>query len=147
LLIGNIGDPKTKDPLCKRLSIEEDIEVKRNIKLALAKLGDTDFQKEIGSYLGNPDERLRYRAIEDLKYINDKRLTKLLLPSLDDTGRANLVSDKSETTPRFARICDAAVTLVAYLCNNPFSFEVSNMKIYSAEEIEQAKEFLSSLKD
>ena len=55
--------------------------------------------------------------------------------------------DKNQPEPQYARVCDAAVNIIAELYkHNPFQYDLDEFKIYSDDEIEQAKSFLGSLK-
>jgi len=149
ILLGNvakIGEAKAMDPLYKRSEIETNKEVERDMALALAKLGDSKMKDRFASQLDVPDSETRYRGIEDLRYINDKALAKRLLPALDDLGEAYLLTGKGAPEPKWGRVCDAAINLIGELYDTPFSFEVSRYKIYSAEEIQEAKEFLKLLR-
>lgn len=147
LLLGLLNQPASMEPLQKRLDIEQDESVQRDIKLALAKLGDEDMKDEFAAQLDVADSPTRLQGLEDLRYIGDKNLAVRILPALDDFGEGHLISDMNEEIPRFARVCDAGIELVAELYEkNPFPFEVVEFKIYSDEEVEQAKAFLTSLK-
>ncbi|UCD62545.1 MAG: HEAT repeat domain-containing protein [Candidatus Zixiibacteriota bacterium] len=145
LLIGNIGQTSAVESLAKRIELEEDEGAKRSMKLALAKLGDSETQDEFAAGFDVPDSRVRLRAIEDLRYIADSRLAPRVAPALEDHGEGYLVSEKTEPDPKRGRVCDAAVNLVAELFDNPFSFETDEFKIYSDEEIDEARKFLESL--
>ena len=82
-----------------------------------------------------------------MRYIGDKNLAVRILPALDDRGKAHLISDKNQPEPQYARVCDAAVNLIAELYEtNPFQFDLDEFKVYSDDEIQQAKSFLDSLK-
>jgi len=146
ILIGNLGDPNSKTPLDEQLRKEKDEEARRAIRLALAKLGDDKQKEYFAANLDINNSEIRYQAIQDLHYINDRNLARRLIPALDDLGRANVISSKNEPQIRYARVCDAAVSLIDYLWNHPFAFEAHDYKNYSEDEINQAKEFLKNLK-
>lgn len=145
LLLGQINHAEAVESLQARLKAEEDVSVTRHIKLALARLGVAEMKDEFASGLDVSDSKVRLTAIDDLRYIGDKDLAVRLLPALDDFGQAHLVSPKSEPEPEFARVCDAAVNVVVDLYrDNPFEFEVSEMKVYSDEELAQVRSFLQA---
>jgi HEAT repeats/HEAT repeat len=146
ILIGRIGVASSLAALIERLELEDDDETRRDLMLASARLGDHDSKNFFASRLDIADSGTRYQAIQDLRYINDKYLASRLLPALDDTGDANLISPKSQTQAKHARVCDAAVTLIDLLWDHPFTFETSDLYVYSPEEIEQARKFLLTLK-
>lgn len=144
-LIGLIGDVKASKPLRKRLEDETDSQAGKKMKLALARLGDEDLKEEFASLLetGAADGG-RYQTIRDFEYINDPKLAKRLLPALSDTGDAYDIGRPDEE-PQFARVCDAAVTLVGKWFDKQLSFETDDLKTYSDEEIGEAQRFIESL--
>ncbi len=81
--------------------------------------------------------------MEDLQYINDKSLARYLLPLLDDKADGYLIDDLED--PIYARICDAAINLLAEWDERALGFEVADLNIYSDEEIEEARRFIESL--
>ncbi len=143
-LIGRIGDTSAMRPLYSRIEEETDVDASKQMKLALAKLGDADMKDEFASLLDTPTSDGRYQTIRDLKYIGDSKLARRLLPALSDTGNAYQIGHPDEP-PKYARVCDAAVNLIAKWFDRPFSFEVGDLKIYSEEEIAEAERFLKSL--
>jgi hypothetical protein len=114
------------------------------MKLALARLGDEELKDEFSSRLDTPSTAGRYQAVRDLDYINDSGLASRLRPALEDKTDAYEVGHPDEE-PRFARVCDAAVNLIAKWFDKPFSFEVDDLNVYAEEEIEEAKRFVESL--
>lgn len=143
LLLGNLGGEKTSQPLHDRLEKETDADAGRDIRLSLAKLGDDKYKEEFASNLDIPDSKVRYKAIEDLRYIGDKNLAKYLLPALSDTGEVFNIGDKDR--PVYGRVCDAAIMLLGEWFEKPFSYEVVDYRRYTDEEIEEAVKFLKGL--
>jgi hypothetical protein len=144
-LIGLIGDTTAMKPLRKRLTDETDSNAGKQMKLAMARLGDEDMKEEFAALLeSGTAEGGRYRTIRDFEYINDPKLAKRLLPAMSDTGNAHEIGHPAES-PRFARVCDAAVTLIGKWFDKPFSFETDDLKTYSEDEIAEARRFLKSL--
>jgi hypothetical protein len=145
LLIGLIGDTTSVKPLRKRLDDETDLQTEKLMKLALARLGDQDMKEEFASFLeSGTAEGGRYQTIRDFEYISDPKLAKRLGPALSDTGDAYNVGRPNEE-PEYARVCDAAVTLIGKWFDKPFSFETDDLKTYSDEEIGEAQRFIESL--
>ncbi len=145
LLLGEIGRQEAVEPLEKRLETEKDEGVARNVKLALAKLGNDEMKDYFAKQMDVADSGVRYQGLEDLRYIRDRDLAFRIMPALDDFGQADPVSPPGEPGVSFNRVCDKAVNLIDELCGQPFAFETRETKIYSDEELEQAKSFLSSL--
>lgn len=146
LLLGQVGRLEAMEPLKSRLAVEPDEDTRRDIKLALARLGDVEMREEFVSRMDVNDSRVRLGAIEDLKYIAARELAVRVRPAMDDLGQGHMISDMNEPKPRFGRVCDAAVNLIAELCDNPFSFEPDRFRVYSDDEINEVKKFLESLK-
>jgi len=142
-LLGNLRDNSAVEPLQKRIDKETDDQDRRQMRLALAKLGDENLKAEFAGQLDGPDSRTRYQGIRDLEYIDDKKLARRLLPALQDRGEAYDVGDPDK--PRYARVCDAAINLIAKWNEKPFSFPTDDLKIYSDVEIKEAKRLLNSL--
>ncbi len=143
LLLGNIGQDTAVGPLEKRLDKEPDESVQLDLKLALARMGNEELKTFFADQMDVPDSETRLTGLSDLRYIGDRNLAVRILPALDDMGEAHLITDKNQPVPKYARVCDAAVNLVAELYDQPFSFEVDEFKVYSDEEIAQVKEFLA----
>ncbi|UCE67682.1 MAG: hypothetical protein JSU85_06660, partial [Candidatus Zixiibacteriota bacterium] len=61
----------------------------------------------------------------------------------DDQDNGYEIGDPDD--PEYTRICDAVVNLVSDWYEKPFGFEADELKIYSDEEIEEAKKFVESL--
>jgi hypothetical protein len=146
LLIGLIGDTAAAEAVSQRLAVEQDEAVKRDLKLSLAKLGDLEMKKEFADQFDVADSELRLRALDDIRYIGDRNLAPKILPALDDFGQAHLITEKVEPEPEYARVCDAAVNVISELCDGPFAFEVHEFKVYSEEELNEVKNYLTSLK-
>jgi len=144
-LIGNLRDSSAIQPLHQRVTGETDEAAKRQMKLALAKLGDENLKTEFANQLDVSDSKTRYEGIRDLGYIDDKKLARRLLPALQDRGEAYDVGEPDK--PHYARVCDAAINLVAKWIEKPFSFPTDDLKIYSDVEIKEAKRFLNSLEN
>lgn len=143
-LIGRIDDPASMKPLHKQLGQEEDVEARKQIRLALARLSDEESKEEFAAQIDTPPAEGRYDVILNFEYINDKELAPRLLPALDDTSDAYDISHP-EADHEFARVCDAAVNLIARWYDNPFTFEIDEFRKYSDSEIAEAEKYLKSL--
>lgn len=146
LLLGYTTVGEAGEKLKQRLAVEKDADAERSIKLALAKLGDGEMKDFFASQMDVPDSAVRLRTLADFRYIDDAGMSFRILPALDDTGQAHLISSKSKTEVKFNRVCDAAINLIDELNDHPFTFEVDEYKIYGDEEIAEAKKFLGGLK-
>jgi hypothetical protein len=144
--IGIIDNTKGVKPLRDRLAEETDPQVNESLKLALARLGNGEYEEEFASRITAPTSDGRYKALLDLEYINDKRLASSFIPALKDTTDAYDIAHPEAVVREFARVCDAAVNLIAKWYNNPFPFEIDEFRRYTDTEIAQAEQFVQSLK-
>ena len=142
-MVGDIGSAESLQPLLKQHDDEIDLNVKWNLKMALARLGDNTRKKEFASLLDSADAQTRYRALKAAEYIDDKKLSRHLLAALNDKSEMYNVGDPH--TELYARVCDAAINLIDEWHKAALTFETGEFKIYSDEEIEEAKQFVESL--
>jgi hypothetical protein len=84
----------------------------------------------------------RAEALEDLRYVGDRRLLPEVAPLLRD-GR-DAVNVAGSHGPRFIRVCDVAVNVAAALLGNPWPW-VAPAKRYSPAEIRELEDALSGL--
>ena len=143
LLLGRFDNQTALAPLTAQLGKETEPEAARGLRLALARLGDETCKQEIAERLGAAEASVRLQTLDDLEYVGDKRLAGKLLPLLSDLADGYEIGELDE--PKLARICDAVVNLVSKWYGKPFQFEVSDLKKYSDEEIEETRKFLTSL--
>ncbi len=143
LLLANLGKDYYRNSMTARLEKETDDEVIHALWLALSKLGETEYKRKIAAKMDIPDAAIRYTTIGDLEYIGDKRFVNHLLPALDDKSPAYNVGSKDH--PAMARVCDAAVNLIAQWYPNAFSFEINPFKVYEDDEVSQAIEYLKGI--
>ncbi len=144
-VIGRVGSGFHIRNLEQQLKQEPDLTVQKKLRLAMAKLGDTSMKDKIAQQMKVNDSNVRFQAIRDLQYIDDKNLARELLPALDDVGNTYLLSSMDRKPARYARVCDLAINTISVWFKDAFSFEVSNYKNYSEKEIEEAKQFLKKL--
>ncbi|MBN1578802.1 MAG: HEAT repeat domain-containing protein [Chitinispirillaceae bacterium] len=143
LIIGYIGNTSAVPALKKQIEIEEREKVKRDQILALGRLGDRDAQKTIAEQIKIPDSVTRMKIIEDIRYINDKRIAPYLYYAMDDYGKGKNIGSKNK--PVYARVLDEAITLAAKLMGNPFSFSIKEYELYTDEERTEARTKLEPL--
>lgn len=143
LILGDLGHQKAVAPLKESLGGDENKGIARDIELALAKLGNTELKEKFASGLKSELVDIRLKAMDDLRYINDKGYALRLGPALDDRTVAYLCG--TPDNPKEGRICDAAINLLAKWYKGDLGFQTYEIKIYSDDEIDLAKEFLNSL--
>lgn len=142
-LIGNLRDSSAVAPLQHRLQQEDDRESARQMRLALAKLGNESLKLEIAGQLDSAESHIRLQGIRDLAYIDDKALAARLRPALRDRDNAFEIGDPDQ--PRFARVCDAAVILLARWYPQALPFVTEAPRNYTDEEVATAERLLNSL--
>jgi HEAT repeat protein len=106
-----------------------------NARMALARLGDRDAQKTLIGELSASSSRVRYDALEKLIYVNDPSFLSNARQLLEDKSRAVRVGPIQ--MPRYRRVCDQAVDTLVSLSHAATSFQVSQDKVYSDQEIRQ----------
>ena len=106
-----------------------------NARMALARLGDRDAQKTLIGELSASSSRVRYDALEKLIYVNDPSYVSNAKQLLQDKSQAVRVGPVQ--MPRYRRVCDQAVDTLVILFQAATSFQVSQDKVYSDQEIRQ----------
>jgi len=142
-MIGNLRDSSAVAPLQHRLQQEDDDESARQMRLALAKLGDESLKQEFAGQLDGANSGLRFQGIRDLAYIDDKALAARLRPALRDRTNAFEIGDPDQ--PRFGRVCDAAVMVLFRWYPQALAFVTEAPRNYTDDEIATAERFLDSL--
>lgn len=145
LLIGKLGDASKLPQLRNAYNKETDAKVKRDIGLAMAKLGDIQSRENILLPFKKSLLDQQYQAILDLTYIDDKQLAKELKPGLDNRNNAYLISHFEQKPLIYGRVCDATVNLLAQWFPNAFTFKVDRYKKYSDKELNETIVFAKSL--
>jgi hypothetical protein len=144
LIIGRLGDSSIIQNCRDAYEKENNVKCKRNIGLAMAKLGDRQLKDFFAQPLLNGNSDQHYQAICDLAYIDDMHMVKTLLSALDNMQNAYLISLLDQNPQRYARVCDAAVNLSAKWFPKAYSFPVDHYKNYSTEELLEVKKNLLS---
>jgi HEAT repeat protein len=146
LIIGKIDEPSAVPDLKKRYKKEGDEIVMKNISLAMARLKDEDSQKVVLDNLQEEEEvvKVRYQALMDFEYINDKDLVNNLLPLLDDTRDAKNVAPAGHEY--FIRVCDVTINVLNVVLDQPFEFSAGELRRYTSGELKKAKSVVKKKK-
>jgi HEAT repeat protein len=107
----------------------------KNARMALAKLGDPEARKEMISNLSAKDPHVRYETLGQLRYVDDRELSKHAKDLLWDKASAQRIGP--ERNPRFRRVCDQAVDTLVYLMKLSPPFITSVETIYSDDQLLQ----------
>jgi HEAT repeat protein len=136
LAAGYIPGGRTVDVL--RSLAGENGPLAANARMALARLGDAQALSELTKDLASSSPRIRYEALDQLRYVGSPRLIPYAKRLLDDKEPARRIGPARH--PRFRRVCDQAVdTLVLMLKLRP-PFPISAERIYTDEELRQVRE-------
>lgn len=142
LLLGKTGDTANVKLLLERMQVEKDEHARHSAALALARLGEATYRQQLVGRLQQSDPNERVKALQDLPYVNDRRLLTHVVALLDDT-RPGLNVGPSHG-PYFIRVCDVAVNVANEILGKPFPW-VEPIKRYSPQELSEAKRVLSAV--
>ena len=109
-----------------------------NARAALAKLGDPEARSNLIQQTSSADGYTKYKALEDLSYVNDAGLAPHAKALLGDRTEALRIGP--ERFPKYRRVCDQAVDTLVLLLQLEPPFEASAQKIYSDDELSQVGE-------
>lgn len=138
LLLGRVASSNGVSDLKRRCAAEQDADAQEGCVVSLARLNDSDAQKEFVRRLQSPDRRARY--LEYCEYIHAPWLMKPLLPILDDKSpMVRVAVDARPDLIQSLRACDIAVNLIASISGRKFSFEISRSINYSDVQIAEVK--------
>jgi len=143
LAIGKIGDPAADKALLEQAKREIDLDAQHGIHLALVRLKEPDSQKRYIDRLQQDDPKLLAGAIQDMEYIEDRMFLPYMVPLLDDERNALNVGPSAKKF--YIRVCDVVVNVLNVVLQEPFSFNISRMKLYSPEERNEVKRVIQSM--
>lgn len=143
LLLGKLKDNNAVKPLQEQFAAEDYPDAKHAMALALVRLGDEEQTKAYVTRLEKDDARERVAALDDLLYIQDRKLAPHVIPLLSDRRDGKNVGPSHG--PFWIRVCDVAVNVLSEVLNKPFGFQVSGAKRYAPPEIENAIVILRKL--
>jgi HEAT repeat protein len=106
-------------------------------RMALARLGDVNALSDLTKSLESPVPRMRYEALDQLRYVANPKLVPYARRLLDDREPARRIGPARH--PRFRRVCDQAVDTLVFLLNLHPAFPVAPERIYSDEELAQIR--------
>lgn len=138
LALGRIGNASTVNALHRRLGVEKDEDARHAMSLAMARLGDKAASKRFAERFRSREPKALAAALKDYAYVADPRFLPDVLPLLDDARDALNMAPSNAVF--FVRVCDLAVVALDAALAHPFSFEVSQVKRYPPEELNQARE-------
>lgn len=143
LIIGLIGERASLSVLQGALNRETNNAIRLNISLAMARLGNTMMQEVVAERLGSKEIPEILKAVQDVVYVNDRKVGRRLAPLLSDRRQAYRVG--SSAARRDARICDAAINAVSEIYGRPFSFEADRNNVYTDKQLAEVTRFFEKL--
>jgi HEAT repeat protein len=144
LQVGMIGTEE-QIPILQRYRREaSDDELNHKLSLALARLGDTDAKGQVVAGLHSSDTSVRFSALQDCLYIQDKDLVRHFGPALEDYQEVVVLTIPEETPTVTARICDVAVSTMANL-GYPLSYSAEDLWVRTLAELEEARKIVQGL--
>jgi len=143
LAMGKIGGVNALTALMEQAKREIDLDAKHAIHVALVRLKEPDSQKRYIDRLKQDDPKLLARAVQDLEYIEDRMFLSYMVPLLDDERNALNVGPSMKK--HYIRVCDVVVNVLDVVLEQPFSFGIGGMKLYSREERAEAKRLIQSM--
>ncbi len=144
LRIGALGAPSEIETLRRYQSAASDPALRHSIELALARLGHPNARDAVVKRLQNQDAGTRYGALQDCVYIQDKSLVAHFGPALADSREVVQLTIPEEGPAVHARMCDAAVMVMANL-GYKLSFPAEMLERRSQRELEEARKIVFAL--
>jgi len=141
-ILGRMEAASALPAIQSQIGKEGDQEAAHKMNLAIARLKDGDERKKVVERLSHSDPKVRYRAIGELEYVNDRNLVNRLLPLFYDEAR--VVNVGQERWPVWHRVCDRAVEAVVFLTGKTLPFPTGN-RSYTPEQIRMARELITTI--
>jgi len=143
LLIGKLDESQIVNELIALKNIETDPIVNEKINWALSRLGYNESLEALRFKLDSDLTSDRYEALKEIEYINSYSFAKELLPLLNDSTEVEPAGPIHLGRKRGIR--DVAVSVVAKITNQRFSFNAKEREKFSEKQIEEIKSFLKTL--
>jgi HEAT repeat protein len=141
-VIGAIGDESAVPELKRRIG-QPPPAVERNIRLALARLGQQPFLEEYAAQFQSEDWKIRLQALQDFEYVNRPELVRHAAPLLLDTTPVGNIG--APPAVEIVRICDIAVVVIAKVAKLSLSFDVRHQRIFTDREIQEVRAHVARL--
>jgi hypothetical protein len=119
--VGLIGGPDAIQPLNDFYRQTHEPGFRRDLSVAMARLGQQDRKTEAIARLNDPDANHRVEALRDMEYIGDKTLVRFFAGVLKDRRDVLDISPPHEMPVVWVRVCDVAIQSMAIL-GIPLSF-------------------------
>ncbi len=143
LVLGLIGDTSSKEVIERHADAEQDANAIHAVHLAMVRLRDENHSKNYVDQLSDPDPKIRVQALEDFKYIRELGFLSYIKPLLFDKNKGkNVGPSKSKI---WLRVCDVTVNVLDKVLNHPFSFEVTELKNFTSQELSDADKVIQRM--
>lgn len=140
--VGFIGGSDAIPPLNDLYRATREPEFRRDLSVAMARLGDAEHKSEAMRRLSDPDAGARVQALRDIEYIGDKSLVRGFGEVLQDRRDVLDITPPHEFPVVWVRVCDVAIQSMAIL-GIPLSF--GGLTLHRWDEMQLA-EALNAIK-
>ena len=135
--VGLIGGPEALSPLEEIYQRTRDPGFRRDLSLAMARLGQTQYKDEAIERLGDSGADARVQALRDIEYIGDKTLVRHFGGALEDRRDVLDISPPHEFPVVWVRVCDVAIQSMAIL-GVPLSFSGLTLQRWDERQVAEA---------
>jgi hypothetical protein len=140
--VGIIGGPEAVEPLNKFHTDTREQGYRRDLSLAMARLGQTERKTEAVKRL---EANARVQALRDIEYIGDRTLVRHLGEVLKDRRDVLDITPPHEFPVVWVRVCDVAVQSMAIL-GVPFSFGGHMLNRWDERQLAEAVTVVEAMK-
>jgi hypothetical protein len=134
LIAGRLAPNVDPEPWKKRYAAEQDAEVKENLLVALARMGNAEARAEFARRLKTDPDSDAPRWIEHAKYMEDPWVVPHLIALLDRRGHAmDLAPDFKNPLPQ--RVCDLAAKAVVEISKAKVDFPMERVIPFTDDEL------------
>jgi len=145
LALGKVAGPGKIPEMREQLARETSQLAYQGMLAALARLGDDESRKTFAHGLHDTEGMARKSWLDLVEEIGQPWLIAPLAGALGDPAPIIRIGvDALPDFPDALRACDLAVNLIAKIAARSFSFEMTDAKNYSAEELDEVKRFAES---
>ena len=141
--IGLIGDASDVPKLQALYRANPDMELRKALELAMARLGDESARQMLLRRLSAPAPMDRVTTLLDIPYVGAPEIARNFRPVLEDRRDAAVISAHGQ--PQVAgRVCDFAIQALGAL-GIPLPFETVPVRRFTEMEIQQALQIIGAL--
>jgi hypothetical protein len=144
LQIGMVGGATEIPRLRAYKGRTTDPQLVSELNLALARLGDAEARSALIARLQSLDVMVRYHALQDCLYVQDRTLAAHFGPALNDFRDVVQLTIPEESPTVYARVCDVAVMVLANL-GFTLTYPAEDLVRHSNAELDEARRIVMAL--